>query len=540
MKVFPAARAIVLSLAIAGCASGVGGQGIAASKKDPAPVPRLIVFVTVDAMRADYLERFDKQLRGGLAMLYHGGAVFTNAHQDHAITETAPGHASTMSGRFPVHTGISMNKFGVNDTTVFLVDANDTAASPFRFRGTTLTDWLAAKDPRTKVLSVSRKDRGAILPIGKSKREIYWFASNGLFTTSTYYADTLPTWVQQFNARKLPQAYAGRVWNPLLPLSEYPEPDSVPVEAAGNDFLFPHAILNDTLYAPQLLTGFPWMDDVTLELALAGVRALKLGAGPETDLLAISLSTTDAIGHKYGPDSRELHDQIIRLDRALGKFFDSLFTLRDKRDVIIALTADHGLTPFPEVHAHDPNLNARRVNWYPLLNAFRAQLNTKGVYPGAMVIDDGVLTLDRPALKKAGIDPDSLVTEFRKAALQIPGVVRADRLSDLAKQDTTRDAVARRWLHMFDNQSGVELVLTAEPYDYVRNSLQAQHGVAYDTDTHVPVIFYGAPFRRGRYDEFARVVDMGPTLAEVARVKPLEKLDGRALVKAIIAAKGAN
>src|SRR5882672_711501 len=117
--------------------------------------PKLIVFITIDAMRADYLPRFEKQLTGGLGRLYKGGAVFTNAFQDHAITETAPGHSATMSGRFPVHTGIMTNIAGVNDTTVSLVDAVGLGASPFRFRGTTLTDWLIAKDPRTRVLSVS-------------------------------------------------------------------------------------------------------------------------------------------------------------------------------------------------------------------------------------------------------------------------------------------------------------------------------------------------------------------------------------------------
>jgi hypothetical protein len=250
------------------------------------------------------------------------------------------------------------------------------------------------------------------------------------------------------------------------------------------------------------------------------VRTLRLGTGPETDILAVSLSTTDAIGHKYGPDSREMHDQILRLDRYLGTFFDSLFTMRNKGDVVIALTADHGLTPFPEVHAHDPNPNARRVNWGPLVAAFRSSLAARGVAPTAFAVDDGALTLDRPALKAAGIDADALVAEFRKAVLAIPGVARADRITDLERQDTTTDAVARRWLHMFDERSGVDLVITAEPYDYVRNNAQAQHGV---------------PFKTGRYSVFARVVDMAPTLAAVLHVSPLEKLDGHALTRAIAA-----
>src|SRR5438105_4146201 len=202
--------------------------------------PKLVLFITVDAMRPDYLTRFEPQLNGGLGRLYRRGAFFTNAYQDHAITETAPGHSVIMSGRFPVHTGISANTAGVADSTVSLIDAAGVGASPFRFRGTTLTDWLIAKDPSTKVLSVSRKDRAAILPVGKSKQAVFWYSPNGTFTTSTYYSANLPEWVKAFNARHLPASYAGRVWQPLLPDSAYSEPDSVPTEAGGVGCLFPH------------------------------------------------------------------------------------------------------------------------------------------------------------------------------------------------------------------------------------------------------------------------------------------------------------
>src|SRR5437588_1983654 len=145
--------------------------------------PKLVVFITVDAMRPDYLTRFAPQLTGGLARLYRGGAFFTNAYQDHAITETAPGHSVTMSGRFPIHTGISANTAGVADSTVSLVDAPGIGASPFRFQGTPLVDWLTAKDPRTRALSVSRQDRAAILPDGKSKRPVCAHSPRDRLTT---------------------------------------------------------------------------------------------------------------------------------------------------------------------------------------------------------------------------------------------------------------------------------------------------------------------------------------------------------------------
>ena len=507
--------------------------------------PKLVVFITVDAMRPDYLPRFAPQLTGGLGRLYKGGAVFTNGFQDHAITETAPGHSVTMSGRFPVHTGISANTAGVNDTTVSLIDAPGLGASPFRFRGTTLTDWLIAKDLRTRVLSVSRKDRAAILPIGRSKQPVFWYAPNGIFTTSTYYRSSLPEWVRAFNARELPESYAGKAWRLLLPDSAYGEPDSVAIESGGNNFTFPHLESSSADTAARLLPEFPWMDELTLDFAMAGVNALNLGAGPQTDILAISLSTTDAVGHRYGPDSREVHDQILRLDRALGFFLDSLFRIRNPRDIVVALTADHGLTPYPEVHAHDPNAGAIRISPRPLLQDLSNSLAAAGVegyglsYTGGAYtgngfsFDGGVLELDRSALSKARINRDSLVRAVRASFLKVPGVGRADRISELAQRDTVNDRIGRRWLHMFSDEDKAALVVTLAPYNYWLSSYQAQHGSPNDSDARVPIIFYGSGIKPGRYDEFARVVDMAPTLAAIVHVTPQEKLDGHVLQNAI-------
>jgi hypothetical protein len=162
--------------------------------------PRLVVFLTVDQLRPDYFTRFDSQLQGGLARLVRGGAVFLNGYQDHANTETAPGHAATMSGRFPRSTGVVANLAGVGDDQAPLLGDRGPGASPYRFRGSTLIDWLRVKHPASRALSVSRKDRGAILPLGRAKQDVYWY-SGARFTTSRYYRDTLPTWVNEFNGR---------------------------------------------------------------------------------------------------------------------------------------------------------------------------------------------------------------------------------------------------------------------------------------------------------------------------------------------------
>jgi arylsulfatase A-like enzyme len=344
----------------------------------------------------------------------------------------------------------------------------------------------------------------------------------------------------------VPESYAGKAWQLLLPDSAYSEPDSVPIESAGINFTFPHIESSSPDTAARLLTEFPWIDELTLDFAMTGVNALNLGAGPQTDVLAISLSTTDAVGHRYGPDSRELHDQILRLDRSLGSFLDSLFRIRNPRDVVIALTADHGLTPFPEVHAHDRNAGAVRVNPRPLLQDLSNSLSAAGVpgfglsyvlgsYTGnGFSFDPGVLELDAPALTKAHINRDSLVRAVQAAFLKLPGVARADRISELAKRDTVNDRISRRWLHMFSDESKAALVVSLAQYNYWRSSYQAaQHGSPNDIDNHVPIIFYGSSVKPGRYDEFARVVDMAPTLAAIVHVTPQEKLDGHVLQNAI-------
>src|SRR5215218_5006223 len=371
-------RRLALACTLAACAVPAAAQNAS-----PARATRLLVFITVDQMRPDYFTRWPGQLNGGLARLWNGGAVFTDAHQDHAVTETAPGHASTMSGRFPRSTGIVSNEYGVADPGTRLVTMDSVGASPFRFRGTVLADWLRAKDGRTRALSVSRKDRGAILPMGRARQTVLWYAPNGTFTTSTWYADTVPGWVRRFNARRLPQSYAGWRWTPLLPASAYAERDDAPVEAGGTDNVFPHVVPLGPASAASQLTLFPVMDQLTLGLAMAGLRAMDLGRGPATDVLAISLSTTDAVGHRYGPDSREIHDQVVRLDRMLGAFLDSLYAVRDSSTIVIALTGDHGVQPYPEV-ADPAHAAQMRVSDAPLRRWLAAAAGRYGVDTAAV------------------------------------------------------------------------------------------------------------------------------------------------------------
>ncbi len=498
----------------------------------PPPRPTLLVFITVDQLRADYLDRFGPQLVGGLARLKRG-AVFANGFQDHAITETAPGHSTVLSGRFPRRNGIVSNSLGVLDPQAPVIGGGGDPASPFRFRGSTLIDWLRTKDPRSRALSVSRKDRGAILPLGRAKQAAYWYVPDGRFTTSTYYADTLPAWVQAFNARGLARRYAGRSWTLLLDESAYAEPDSVPIENRGRDFTFPHAMPADSTLAARVLAGYPWMDELTLAFALEGLTRMDLGRGPAPDVLAISLSTLDAVGHAYGPDSREVHDMVLRLDRMLGDFFARLYQVRDSSAVVVALTADHGVTSFPELYRARTGARADHVDLSAAARAAGNALEARGVGAGAWRFEDGVLWVDREARAAAGVAADSAVRQFAALARADSGVLRVDAVGDLARADTAQDAVARRWFHMIPPDLPVELVVTLRAHYVWGNLPIAMHGQPSDDDAHVPVIFYGQPFRPGVYREFVRVVDMAPTLAAVLGVPPTERLDGRVLSAAL-------
>jgi len=525
-------RIVLLIVCFSGGACA-GAQSTPRSDLRATPPPSLIVLVTVDQLTGIYLDRFGAQLHGGLARLARGGAWFSNAHHDHAITETAPGHATLLSGRFPRSTGIMANRIGVADPSAPLIGApGSLGASPRRFQGTELFDWLTARDSRSRALSVSMKDRAAILPIGRSRTDVYWYDVSGRFTTSTYYRDTLPEWVQRFNARRLPQSFAGKSWTPLLPDSAYKEPDSVAFEMGGSNFTFPHFVGNDSAQAASAIRGTPWMDEITLAFALDGLRALSLGEGTRTDLLAVSLSATDLIGHGFGPDSKEMHDNILRLDKNLGVFFDSLFKLRDSSRVAITLSADHAVGTIPELAARTMKPGPARINAAALAARLRALVAAAGIDSTLVFLDQQVVVADRTALANRRAGLDSVLAAFAAQVRTLPGISRVDRFHDLIRGDTINDPIARRWSHQFPAQGNVELVITQTPYS-IFGTITATHGSPYDYDSHVPIIFYGPWFRPGKYPEFVRTVDIAPTLAEIAGVKPSERLDGVVLRRAL-------
>src|SRR6267378_1577303 len=505
----------------------------------PPPRPKLVVVITVDQLRPDYCTRWKSQLTGGLGQLATEGAFFTDGYQDHAVTETAPGHSTILSGMWPAHTGIIRNSEGVQDSLAPLLGTTGPGASPRRFRGTTLVDWLKAVEPATRVLSVSRKDRGAILPVGRAKEQVFWYQS-GLFTTSRYYADSLPTWVQAFNARRLPFKAASTVWSLLLPDSAYKEADNEAWENGGIGVVFPHALPADSVRAAAAVAGAPAMDSLTLLFALEGFEALRLGR-KGTDVLVVSLSTTDAVGHAFGPDSREIHDQVLRLDHYLAWFLKRLTDRVGRDNIVVVLTADHGVTSFPERTRAKTGGAAYRVLLDTLVTAVNRDLDRiagVGAPPREWLeFDTGMLFLrDNGRFAATGVKTDSILDALTARILRIQGVARVIKPADLARADTASDPVARRWLHHLPPDAGVVLTVTLQAGSVwdVPNSPIAMHGQPTEDDSHVPIIFWGKRIRPGSYAGRTNTVDIAPTLGALLGVSPLSLVDGRARTEALL------
>lgn len=487
-------------------------------------LPSLLVILTIDQLRADYLDRWAGQWTGGFRRFLRQAVFFRHGLQDHAVTETAPGHATLLSGREPDHTGIVVNELGVPDSSAPLVSGDGPGASPRRFVGTTLVDWLLAADSATRFLSVSAKDRGAILPLGRARGPVFWYA-DGQFTTSTYYADTLPSWVVEYNRRGWGERLAGRRWDLLLPARRYAEPDTEPFEDGPDGFLFPHHLPGTPSDARRELPSFPWMDSLTLDFALTGARELELGGRSGTDLLAIGLSATDYIGHDYGPDSREIHDHLLRLDRWLGGFLDSLASLVRGRELLVVLTADHGVSRIPERlrREHHPG---GRIALGPLVRSANSALAAIAGEPAPLAAGPGLIYGDLDRLRSVGVDLDSLRGVLGAEVARLEGVARVftpARLADPATQGTG----AARWRRSLPADFPWLISAVARRgYIWSGATRGATHGTSNPEDVLVPIAFLGHGLHAGRIDRPVRTVDIAPTLAEMLGVEPRDSLDG--------------
>jgi predicted AlkP superfamily pyrophosphatase or phosphodiesterase len=517
------ARGLAAIFMAALSAPSVAAQGLA---DEP---PALVVVITVDQLRGDYIDRFAANLTSGLLRFRDAGAYFPLAEQDHANTSTAPGHATILSGRVPASTGILSNDLGVPDPgSPLIAGAMDDGASPFRFRGTTLYDWMLAADPETRALSVGRKDRGAILPIGTARTHVYWWA-DARFTTSTYYRTALPRWAAAWNGGFDAAEWPGREWTLLLPESAYSEPDDMPYEGVGarRTSVFPHRLTTvDSLWA------FPWADSLTLDFAMQGVRALQLGQRPGTDLLAVALSTLDAVGHHYGPESREVHDMVVRVDRWLGAFMDELETVVPRERVLYVLTSDHGVQSMPEhLHLHGET-DAGRIALRPVARRVMQPIQDRFQHGFGVEVHNGIILADTAALRARGLDVSALSARLAREVAAVPGVDRVWTPVTLAAASAD-DASARLFRRAIPPAYGWLAAAHVRTNWLMTTSVQATHGSVVDADRSVPIAFLGPAVRPMRVERRIATVDIAPTLARLLGVTPTEPLDGHEITELV-------
>lgn len=521
--------------------------------------PSLIVVISIDQFRYDYLTRFREHFgKGGFNLLLDDGANFSNATFKHAINKTGPGHASLLSGSYGNVNGIITNNwydtakrkniYCVQDDSAAVVGAPGDGRSPRNFIGTTFGDALRMHTSfQSKVISVSNKDRGAVLMGGKLANGAFWM-QDSLFITSTYYMNELPEWVRNFNSSGKINSYFGRNWEKLLPENAYAlqDVDDAPYESGRNGLgvTFPHPIVGDDAsrltrsYYYALLTS-PSGNEVLAEFAKRAIKGEDLGTRGVPDLLCISFSANDYVGHAFGPHSHEVLDMTVHTDRVLADLFEFLDEHIGLRNCVIVLTSDHGVAPIPEFvrknhpHAESGRIDDARIGGYvasAMTKAFGA-LKKDGKWYDRVVDNSIYLNPDALSEKKITTDAAALVVA-RDLATRPEIAVAYTRREMMAMAPSS--SVEQRMKRSFHHTRSGDVVFALRP-SYVGDSWNAgtNHGQPYDYDAHVPMIFVGDKIRGGTYAGEASPVDIGPTLSALLGVEFPAGREGRVLTEAL-------
>jgi len=520
----------------------------------------LIVLVSIDQLRQDYLNRFREDLTaGGFRMFDQRGAVFTNAHFDYASTETGPGHATIATGAYGKTHGIVANAwydrqagrsiYCVRDTTAALLGAPGEGRSPRLLIGSTIGDELRIGSAfGSKVIAISFKDRAAILMAGALANGAFWVIDSTV-VSSTYYMASLPEWVGRFNAAAHINAYHGALWDRALPEARYAEldRDDAPYESGGSGLgrTFPHRIdggspgtITDSYYAA--LRASPFANALTLDLASEALVAEGLGRRGVTDLLAISLSANDYVGHAFGPHSHEVFDLMVRTDSLLARFWKQLDATVGLEHCTIALTSDHGVAPIPEyISTHVPGAGAHRVD----LKNLRAQLDGRLASLSAPEsagsnwiehVEGDNIYLDRDAIRTAGLSLDAAARNLAEQLGSLDEVAAVYTSRDILHSPASTPLGRRVRNSYFERRSG-DLVVVLKPFllsgTYAAGT---SHGSPYPYDSHVPVMLAGRAFRPGVYDATASPADIAPTLAVALGIELPSQHTGRVLQEALL------
>jgi predicted AlkP superfamily pyrophosphatase or phosphodiesterase len=493
--------------------------------------PKLVVLIAVDQFRYDYLTRFRAEYKAGLARLLDSGAVFTNAHYEHFPTVTAIGHSTMLSGATPSISGIVGNEWydresrkqvtSVSDdgTTLTGVDGARRGASPRRLLVSTIPDELKMVDGLSKAIGISSKDRSAILPVGRMADSAFWFdTTTGNFVSSTYYGQTFPGWADKFNKTRVVDQWAGKAWDPT---------DANP---GAPGFLKLGKAAEKTYY--DNIDRSPFGNELLVLFAKAAIEAEKLGADDHTDLLSISLSANDRVGHSLGPDAAEVRDISIQTDRVLGVLFDYLDKQVGPTNYIAVLTADHGVAPMPEVMAKR-RMPGGRLPEGAVLNAIQTALAQK-FGEGQWVIGKSgpAPYLNYDLIREKKLTHEEVENAAAAAVRAVPHIYRVYTRSQLSSGRVLTDLVDRRVAAGFHHERGSDLFVVSEPY-WLFEARGTSHGTPYNYDSHVPVILMGPGIKAGRYMNRAAVNDIAPTLATLLEIETPSGASGRVLTEAL-------
>jgi predicted AlkP superfamily pyrophosphatase or phosphodiesterase len=507
--------------------------------------PKLVVGIVVDQMRQEYLYRYyDKFSDAGFKRMINEGFMLKNAHYNYSPTVTGPGHASIYTGTTPAIHGIIGNDFYDKATKkivncvedgAYLPVGNDQGngdISPSRLLSSTVTDELKLfTQKKAKVIGISFKDRGAVLPAGHMADAAYWYDSkSGKFITSTFYMTKLPEWVNRFNAQNLADKYLSQEWKTLLPIDKYVEsgPDDSPYEVrfSGKDrSTFPYALpqLRDKNDNYGLLSHTPFANDYLTQMASAAIVGEQLGKDNTSDFLCVSYSAPDAVGHDKGPNSVEVEDVYLRLDKNIEQLLQRLDTEVGKDNYTVFLTADHAVADVPQ-YLKD---NKMPAGYFDVDLKANLDKFLSSYFPGKSFIENvsnNQIFLNQESFQK---DPRAsgmemfLVTELiGKYLMSLDGVANYYTEGMLRQANFDEGGIKGSVIRGFHSKRSGDIAFVLEPGWTKSDSPQGTtHGSPYSYDTHVPILFYGRGIKKGSSALYHRITDIAPTISVLLRIK---------------------
>ncbi len=496
--------------------------------------PKLVVVIVIDQFRGDYLERYrDEFGDAGFRFLLDHGAYFPNCNYNYANTRTAPGHATLFTGAYTNGHGIVANEWldpktkrsvtSVEDDTTKLVGVagNQPGASPHNLLADTIGDELKlATQGKSRVFAISLKDRAAVLPAGFAGDAAYWIdPASGTWITSTYYRDDLPRWVQDFNASR-PAKYWNREWK----------------DAQGT-------VLRSTAHRKgknggeagfyEVIGPTSFGNEYEFEFARELMVYENVGRGPSTDLLSISLSPNDILGHQVGPDSPEMQQMALDLDRELAEFINFLGHQIGLANVWIAFSADHGVSSLPDavkkLHIPAANLGASKLE--AQINSALTAKFSPGHPADYVKLDYPLAWLDPDAFAAAHVRERDAEVAAGEALIQA-GMRGYYSKSQLAAGDVPNTPLGRKYLNSYSPEASWYVMGLPDIYT-VGPARGTDHASPYTYDTHVPLAFYGLPFQPGTYRTSVEPVDMAATLASLLGINAPTHAVGRVLTEAL-------